>query len=296
MRRYRTRLVVGVLAVSFPLTVLFVVIVTASASSSVRSAREAVLVNAAQRMAGEVDRYAFERRRDLEQAVAAIGTAAVVPGDPAATAVLARFQAATTGFRSIELVGTDGRVLVAAPAGAAFAPGTRPWFRDAVLGTGTTSDHYDADNVHRWVAAQPVRDAGNRVVAVVAGDMVGDDLAPIVARGAPSRGRLVIVDERGRAVVASPARAPANVPSRVAAASIARGTGAIATSGVIAGVAPATTVGWGAVAEQPRRLALAPNADLRRTAAGVLAGGIVVFFVFALLFARGEEQRHPDAT
>jgi hypothetical protein len=45
------------------------------------------------------------------------------------------------------------------------------------------------------------------------------------------------------------------------------------------------------VAEQPRRVTLAPTADLRRTAAGTLASGLLVFFLFALLFARGEEVR-----
>src|SRR5262249_30149223 len=55
MRRYRARLVAGVLAVSYPLTVATVVILTASASSSVRDAREAVLVNLARRVASDAD-------------------------------------------------------------------------------------------------------------------------------------------------------------------------------------------------------------------------------------------------
>jgi hypothetical protein len=295
MPRFRNRLAIGLVAAAFPITTLLVVIVTASASSSIRAARESVLVETARRVASDVDRFTFERRRDLQQVGAALGSTtrdplAAADDIPKANELLHRVQTASTAFHVVEIVTRDARVVAAAPDAGAFAPGDRSWFTDTLEGSGTTAPRYRAGDADRWVVTEPLRDQNGIVVGVLAGDIDPRALDAVLAPTTIRRGRLAVIDN-DHAVVATRGATSISIPPRIATASLGATEGPIRSGKRVAGVAPARGEGWGVVALQERSALMRPINDVRNTAAAVLAVAFVFFVVFGLLFGRGEEWR-----
>jgi len=135
-RRYMTRLVAGLLAVSLPTMVGLVIVLTQSATNQLRTSTDAFLSNQAGFVAGRVDGYFAERRIDARLIVSAITDMGV---GPALDAKLAELQETDPSFSLLRVADLGGNI-IAAPPGISRAPVTNEdWFREAASGTDSIS-------------------------------------------------------------------------------------------------------------------------------------------------------------
>jgi methyl-accepting chemotaxis protein len=168
-RSYRSRLLTGVLVVTVPLVVLLVATLTTVGSRTVESAISHTLEERATAGAAAIGRWIDERQADVAELAAAVEPSL---DDPAAVGrLLSDVQAVERDFRVLQVVDADGELIAIARGEDPIDPVGEPWFARAVAGDRVLSSPYLAGGHVRLVAAEPVVDDDDRVVAVVVGDL-----------------------------------------------------------------------------------------------------------------------------
>lgn len=196
--RYRTRLVVGLLAVWVPVTVLVVVVLTRAAAQTVEQAVQRLLAERATEVAWRLEDLVAGREADLEGVAEA---AAPVLGDPRQLDLLL----AAVSHRDYDVVfvaGRDGTVLATTDPARSFDPSREEWFRAAAQGGTTVSPlHREGDEL-RWLVAAPA--SGPAGEAVVVGDLSLGALSGVTGdAGAQRSDAVTLVDAEARLVYSS---------------------------------------------------------------------------------------------
>jgi hypothetical protein len=202
--RYRTRVVVGVLVVSLPITVGLGLLLTRKASTSLTSTSGQAGGQLARAVALHVEDFVSERQESL----ALVGAQASAGlGDPAVAALAVRIDKTYGDFHVIEVTDLAGRVVVSSRPDRSFDPSGLSWFRTAAGGQLVVTSPVEAQGAVRWVLASPVLDAGGRPIGVVVADLdelvLSDLLNPEVDRAsvvAVDADRHVVYDRGWRRV------------------------------------------------------------------------------------------------
>ncbi|MFN2569184.1 MAG: cache domain-containing protein [Candidatus Dormibacteria bacterium] len=176
-RRYRFRLVAGMLGMILPLMVGFAAILTAQASSSLSASSERKGMSVARAVRLRLEDWLRERGENLSTiANQASGRLA----DPLTASLASEVDHATLDFTVIEVTDLTGRVLASSRPERSFDPTGQDSFRSAAAGQ-PVLDSLVAVNGHlRWTLDQPVLDASGRPEGVVVGDLDPTALATLL--------------------------------------------------------------------------------------------------------------------
>jgi hypothetical protein len=190
--RYRTRLVVGLLATSIPIVALVVVGLTALASSALQRATERRLTVQADEIGESIDRFVVERRNDLHL------LASTLAGRPPTEVATVLGQVPDDAYDVLQVSDLSGGVVAVVPPGEAVNPGERVWFRTAAAGQPVVSEVYtDRDEV-RWIVAEPMAGPDGRPAAVAIGDVRIEALAAFLDESFATSDETVLVDAQRR--------------------------------------------------------------------------------------------------
>ncbi len=306
--RYRTRLLVGLLAVWVPVTLLVVFVLTRAAGQSVQQAVQMLLAERAEEVAWRVEDLVVEREAELSELALAIEP---VLGSPSQLATV--FDAASNlrrGYDVVFLADTDGGVLATTVQSLAFDPSDQDWFQEAMSGRSAISPLYREGQELRWMMAVPVPGAA----AVLVGDLKVEGLARISGNPGLARSdEIILTDEAGRLVFSTAMGLDADgddllaggaldperqVQEAMIGPALAGLTGAdrlvVDGDDVLVGYAPVERLGWAVVAKEDVGDALA--AVGRQTFYGLVVSGVgaLVLVIAAALFTR-REVRHLGA-
>ena len=305
-RRYRSRLVAGMLAVILPLMLGFAAILTAGAATSLRASGERKGVGVARAVTLRLEDWLGERRADLSTiADQASGGLA----DPRTASLVDEVDKASGDFTVIEVTDLTGRVLASSHPEQSFDPSGQGTFRTAASGQAVLDTVVAVDGHLRWNLEQPVLDASGRPQGVVVGDLnptaLGTLLNPELDAGsevvAVDAQHLLLYDTAMGKVTNDVALLAAGTLHTVVDNAATRGaaTGASGTvhftdlhgQSVIGGYDSVNELNWGIVAEDSAATVLAPVSSQRKRAVVVVALGAVVAAAAALLFGTREARR-----
>ena len=293
------RQLAGLLAAVLPITIILSVLLTERAADALSRSVENGLSVAATNAAARVDLFAANRQRDLEL------VAPTVTGPlPIARRQLVNLERVRRTYDAIQLLGLDGRLLVADRPGPALATRGEPWFAAAVNGRPAMAPIRREGDALRWIVAIPVERRGG-VTRVLAADVDATELATFLDEAVLGRtGEASLLDRQRRTIVSSRYGLPRSEADMIAkgalgsrddAPSVAAALGG--RSGiarherrngrdVITGYAPVPTTGWAATVHQDEKEAFAAVAGQRRVALVVVLVGLVLAACFAYFFAR----------
>src|SRR5205807_2449483 len=167
-RRYRSRLVAGMLAVILPLMLGFAAILTAGASTSLRASSERKGVGVARAVTLRLEDWLGERRSDLKN-IADQASAGLA--DPLTASLVDDVDKTSGDFTVIEVTDLAGRVLASSHPERSFDPSGQGTFRAAASGQPVLDTVVAVDGHLRWNLEQPVLDGTGRPQGVVVGDL-----------------------------------------------------------------------------------------------------------------------------
>jgi hypothetical protein len=306
--RYRTRLIVGVLAASLPVTAMLVVTMTTRASRELTKSTKEFLVARAEHVGSDIELEIKARRQDTAFLAARTARLPV----PEAQVLLATLAEHRGGYDVIEYVDLNGKVLVSTNQASAFTPPATDWWRRVVSGSETVSPIYldnDGRNI-RWVFAAAVPGPTGLPMGAVLADVQVGQLATQLAHADFARtAELLLVDRDGRLVLRQTnTRTQSTLHSDAellaqgglttelnteATERAPKGTGTVRYTDsrghdAYAGYTPIVSADWGLVVKEDVSEALRSVRDQRRLG-GVMAGaGAGLLILFAVLFARRE--------
>ena len=307
--RYRTRLAIGVLIASLPITVLTVVVLTARASRVLTDQTTTFLAARADHVAATIEIDIDRHRQDVVYVAA---RAARLP-TPEAQVLMSTLTAQRGDYDLVELVDLNGRPVTASdPARAFAAPADAAWFRQAAAGGNTVSPVYiDGDNV-RWVFASPVIAPDGRPTAVVVADVKLGSLSVELSHADFARtAELLLVDGERRLLLREDNKGIGNVirgdadllrqGTLTTVIKTAAATQAVQRHGTIrfqdstgraayAGLAPIKGADWGLIVKQDVSDALRSVRSQRRLGTALVAVGAGLLVLFAAAFARREAR------
>ena len=305
-RRYRSRLVAGMLGVILPLMLVFAAILTARASTSLSASSERKGVEVARAVTLRLEDWLGERQGDLTTIAdqASRGLA-----DPLTTSLVDEVDKTSGDFTVIEVTDLTGKVLASSHPERSFDPSGQGTFRTAASGQ-PVLDTIVALNGHlRWNLQQPVLDATGHPQGVVVGDLDPTVLATLLNPELDTGSEVVAVDaqhlllyDTAMGKVADDVAMLAagvlhtvvdNAATRGAAGS---GSGTVRFTdlhgqSVIGGYDSVKDLNWSIVAEDSAATVLAPVSSQRKGAVVVVALGAVVAAAAALLFGTREARR-----
>ena len=293
------RLLVGLLAAFLPITIILSILLTERAADALSRTVEDGLTVAAANAAARVDLFAANRVRDLQLVAPTVAGAA-----PAARQRLVSLEQIRGVYDTVQLLGRDGRVIIADRPAAAIPTQGERWFATASSGRPAVGDIEREGNSIRWVLAVPVERRG-RVIRVLAADVDATELGTFIDEAVLGRtGDASLLDRHGRTILSTAFGRPTSeadliargalgtretAPSVRAALAGRSGTERHESLGgrdVISGYANVPTTGWAAIVHQDEDEAFAPVADQRRVALIVVLAGLVLAALFAFFFAR----------
>ena len=311
-RRYRSRLLRGMLAVSLPVTALLVVLMAYEAARSLTEAHRELVADRAAGAAFDVDRFIEERRGNLRSIGQALEP--LLADASRARSTLTAAQAAYGTYDVLQVVGLDGSLLVASDAEAAFDPSGQAWFERAAVEPVVSPLYVEGEEI-RWVVAHPVLGEDDRAAAVVIGDLRVEALSTLTATMAAAGGAEVVVFDDQQRLVYSTRYGTATdgavlleqpdflqrldtVGARRAADGERGADEYVDHLGnrVIGGYAPVGSLDWGVVAKRDRTEALQPVRRQFLFGLGLVAVGGLLLALFASLFARREAEQLRDLT
>ena len=123
---FATRLVVGLLVASLPISIVLGLLLTTTASSSLTSATRNGSETIARMVALRMEDWISEREANVDVIAA---SASGQLGSPATTALLARIDKAYSDFTIIEVTDLAGRIEATSRSGRNFDPAGAAWFR-----------------------------------------------------------------------------------------------------------------------------------------------------------------------
>ena len=223
---------------------------------------------------------------------------------PSARRQLVSLQQVRGTYDSIQLLGLDGRVLVADRPAAALPTRGEPWFAAAVDGRPAVAPIRREGDALRWIFAVPVERRG-RVTRVLAADADATELATFIDEAVLGRtGEASLVDRQRRLIISTRFGRPRSEAEMVAkgalsaredspsvTAALAGGSGIARHEtqdgrDLITGYANVPTTGWAATVHQDEKEAFAAVSDQRRVALIVVLLGLLLAASFAYFFAR----------
>jgi methyl-accepting chemotaxis protein len=304
-RRYRFRLVAGMLAVILPLMLGFTAILTAGASSSLSASSERKGLEVARAVTLRVEDWLGERRSDLTTIAdqASRGLA-----DPLTVSLIDEVDKTSGDFTVIEVTDLAGRVLASSHAERSFDPSGQGTFRAAASGQPVLDTVVAVDGRLQWNLEQPVLDATGRPQGVVVGDLnptalarlLNPELDPGSEVLAVDAQRLLVYDTAMGKVADDVAMLTAGalhtVVDNAATRGAAGGSGTVRFAdlhgqSVIGGYDVLNGLNWSIVAEDSAASVLAPVSSQWKRAVVVVAFGAVVAAVAALAFGTREARR-----
>ncbi|HYN94473.1 MAG TPA: methyl-accepting chemotaxis protein [Pilimelia sp.] len=306
-RRFVTRLVVSVLALTLPIMAVIVVGLTASAVQELERNALRVLQNEAGLVASQVQSYIGERRTDLRLIAQAVGSDVAQ-----AEARLAALHRIDPGFVALEMVDVTGRRLaVSAEDGhPQFRHGTAEWFRRAAGGSEAISPLTRSGDDLELMVAQPIRDADGRVAAVLIGDL---DVAllwrPLDQVDYARTGEIYLATPDKRMILSSRAGAVSDDDDVIRAGALSTPTDTAAVRAALTGANGATealdyrgvrsmsgyasvpTTGWAVVAKEDREEALTSARRQWNAGLTMILVATLLLALGAMWFARRESSR-----
>jgi methyl-accepting chemotaxis protein len=294
------RLLVGLLAVSLPITIIIAVVLTTNASRSLNSESGGASTQLARAVAVHVEDFLSERRENLDMVAE---QATLNPGDPSVSAVAARIDKIYRDFTIIEVTDLTGKVVAASRPQGSFDPSGTSWFRTVASGQPVVTSPVDDNGDFRWYIARAVLDAVGRPIGVVVGAIDEQQLFPLLSPElTPGSGQVVAVDSRHQ-LVYDTAFGAADGPTLLAKGALHTTIDNPAVSAALAGRSGAAQfsdrgqtveggydtvdqLGWAVLAEQPAAVVSAPARHGRNLAVVLVLVGAALAMGFAILFAR----------
>jgi methyl-accepting chemotaxis protein len=303
--RYRTRLMVGVLAASIPVTALTVAVLTQRAAHELTASTTTFLRARADHIATDIELEITSRKQD----VAYLATRAPrLPAEEVAVLMKA-YMEQRGGYDVIELVDLNGRVLASGDPAKSFPVSqNEEWFRRVASGSDTISPiHLDTSGRDiRWVFASTVNGGGGLPVAVVVADVQAGRLATQMAHADYAESAAIeLVDADGRLILRQAnnrsqdllladadllaAGALTTVLNTRPAELAPRGSGTVRFTDIggeddYAGYAPVRSMGWGLIVKENVSEALREVHDQRTLGWLLVVAGAAVLALFAWLF------------
>lgn len=314
--RYRTRLLVGLLVVTVPLTAAIVVLLTVKAQTALTGATQQLLEQRALRAAESIGTYLDDRQDDLAVLAASppvvVGAGGVVSAEASAGARLLDLVQVTGAYQRVEIVDVRGAVVATSDPTPATGVRRDPVVNAAIAGTAEIGQVRVSGEGLAWLAAAPLRVDGILRGAVVA-DLAVSGLGDAIGEtGLGSTGQINVVNSESQLVYSSALRGvedPTQLraqgvlgseqPTPARQAALAGRSGALLyvddrRMDVFGGFTPFTRLDWGVVAKQSQSEALAPIDAQRQLRILLVLASAGALVVFALLFAR-RESRHLRA-
>lgn len=306
--RHRTRLLFGVLAVSLPIMILVVVVLTGAAAQRLDSAVRTQSATGATTAGDRIERWVAERQADVSDV--ALNAAPVLDQSRALRGVLeAGAEAREDTFDVLFVARPDGAVLSATDESLHFDAGGEDWFEQAANGRPTLSPPYRDDGKLRWIVAAPITEDGD-VAAVMVGDLRAEALAGMVDD--PGRGpfrETTLVGPDKLLIYSTAFGSASSEEALLAGGALDRRIDTVATNaalagrtgagrflddggnGVFGGFAPVDGLGWAVTTTQDVAAALAPVRDQVRLGVAATALGALVLAGAAAVLARRESRR-----
>ncbi|HEY2428921.1 MAG TPA: methyl-accepting chemotaxis protein, partial [Acidimicrobiales bacterium] len=177
--RLRTRLLVGLVLASLPITAVADFVINHRATDNQSSATRQFLIARAEHVSSTFATFTGERQANL--AVLA-REAALAPPDYDLTQVLQDVSGAEADFSVIEETDLTGHVRWSSNGFASVVlPIDAPWFRTAVAGQAAIGPVYtDPGGALHWVFVDPVLGPDGRTAGVIAGDVKVSAIAPLL--------------------------------------------------------------------------------------------------------------------
>ena len=302
--RYRTRLLIGVLAASLPVTALTVAVLTQRASRELTKSTTTFLQARAEIIASDIEIEIAHRKQDVAYIAERAGR---IPASEAPL-LMATFMEQRGGYEVIELVDLNGKVLASGDPNTAFEPPSSEWFRAVASGSDVISPIYLDDNRNiRWIFASAVTGPTGLPVAVVVADVLAGRLATQMAHADfAASGSIELVDNDGRLIVRQAntrsqrlllsdadllaAGAMTTELNTKAAELAVRGAGSTRFKDVdgrddYAGYAPIRSMGWGLVVKVDVSEALEEVRDQRNLGWLLVIVGAGLLILFSALFS-----------
>jgi methyl-accepting chemotaxis protein len=304
--RYRYRLAVGMLLVALPVMVVLAVLLTARSSDSLTDASHAKSESLARAVSLRLEDWVGERRDDMATLATELSTGHLE--DAAIGDVLAGTVQASDDFVSIVVVDLDGSVAASSAEGSA-APAGRPWLPTVMSGQSVLTSPVELQGSVEWVVAEPVLAASGRPERAVVGYLDIAVLSRLMNPDLEPESNVVALDADGVLIYDTELGDVADAPALLAAGGLqssvsneatreaaAAGSGAAQYTDpeghdVIGGSAVSSELGWTVLAQEHTSHSLAPVHDQRVLAVQLVALGVVVVGVAALLFSRREARK-----
>jgi len=303
--RYRTRLIVGVLAASLPVTVLTVALLTRQASRELTDSTKDFLVARADHIADNVELEILNRQQDVAYVAARVPN--IAPDE--VRELMQTLMAQRSGYDVIEYVNLNGDVISSGDPASEFRAPNSDWFRAASSGADVVSPVFldETGRNVRWIFASSVKGRDGITIGVVLADVRPGALSPILAHADYAESAEVQLVDRNRRLILRETNRPTKRVQATDSDLLAEGTMttelnveaadmALQTTGSVkytddegqrayAGVAPVRSMGWGLIAKEDVSEALR-EVRKQRNLGFLLSGvGAALLMLFAALFS-----------
>ena len=298
---FATRLVAGLLIASLPVTIVLGVLLTKTASSSLRTATQQGSESVARAVALRMEDWISERKENVD-VIAARASGQL--DSPATAALLAKIDKTYGDFTVLEVTDLNGKVLASSRAAGAFDPAGADWFPSVVAGQSVLTSVTEQNGHVRWIVAQPVLNAFGQPEGAVIGNLnaavLPDVLNPELRKGermvaTDANHRLVYDSAMGKvdgdATLLSKGTLHTRVDNTAVTQALAGRAGNanfrdLGGQPVIGGFDTVEGLGWAVTVAKARGKVLAPVTSQQRTAIIVILFGAALAIAFSVWFAR----------
>ena len=305
-RRYRFRLVAGMLALFLPIMAALAFLLTTSASSSLSTSSERKGQSVAKAVTLRVEDWLSERQENLS-VIAKIASDNL--GSPATASLVAQVDKTYNHFNLLEVTDLTGKVVAASRPGASPDPTGQAWFRTVASGQPVVGSITEVDGRLQWILAQPVLGADGRPEGAAVGQLdpavLGSLLNPELDQGSAvlavdADHRLIYDSAMGQLTDgAAMLRAGTlqTVVNNAATQRAATGEVGVATftdlrgQRVVGGFDTVNDLHWTILAEDSAATILAPVGAQRSRAVLLVVLGAALAAVAALLFGTREARK-----
>ena len=299
--RFATRLVVGMLIASLPISITLAVVLTNQSSASLHRATSTSGEALARAVTLRTEDWLSERRENL---VIAASRASGLLADPQTTSLLTKIDRTYSDFQIIEITDRTGHVTTASRTAGAFDVGAEDWFASVLSGGSVLTSLQEQGGHIRWIVAEPVRDAAGHVQGAAVGNL---DAAVLPALFSPELGHgesVTVVDSQHRLIYDTSLGKIASDISMLAKGALHTKVDNAAVNQALAGNPGDTAfrdiaghqaiggfdhlddVGWAVVVSKSRTAVLAPVTNAQHLALLVVLLGAALAIAFSVWFAR----------
>ena len=301
LSRYRTRLVVGMVAIALPVMLVIVAVLIIAGSHRTNASARSFLSARAGHVASTVTEAVQRNQDDIRFLGERLG--GDLPTDRAQS-LLNQFVTTHDTFETAEMVDLGGRVTAGADPNRTFNVVGQDWFRDAASGREVISPIYVDGSQLRWVTAIPMLDATGRPAAVVLGDVRLTALAPLLNHADFARSAVILAVDGNRRLIYKSGFPPTpndatllasgvlgtTVGGKDVQAALGGGTGASRIAddqghAAYGGYARVEATGWAIVVREAASEVNHPRNQLLALGVGLALLGALAILAFALGFA-----------